>query len=489
MQELARRELTRRQQSMGQSGEFAGPVPTGEELAASRAPKTEAAMRRLGLLDVVTAAMPPMARTGFGIGEAALTIGSGMVSSPANSFFNAAMEANRLPPGQPVGTYQPRTKEGEAIVKGVDRTVRMTGIPWLLEKGLDLDNPDPGTRATGHAIAGALGVLPAVGPLRAARARRAMIPTRAEIKAAANDAYARAEQAGGMLPQNELGGFVQRAEQMLSKESFDVDQHPQTNSALKKLYEEATRPGVNGHSPQGAEIIRRRLLDAEKDALIAGKGEVTSDARLAGKLLDDFDDFMDQALSSATAEYRTARNLWSVQRKTQDIEQLIERAKNQAGGYSVSGMENALRTQFRTLADNPRRFNRFSPEERAAILRVARNGLGQYSLRLLGKAAPTGNVSWLTILAAEGVAPGSGLGLAALGITGRAGASALRSRNARRVDELVRSGAIPSMPVRPGGNQPLPQLGFLPANALAVQDREVTNALRDDRERRNALTR
>lgn len=447
--------------------QFMGPVATGEEMAQS----FPAAPKKPGLIETARLSMTPTQRLGLGAGEAALSIGSGMVAAPLNHLWNAGMEALEFPTGQPVSTYQPKTEEGQSLLSGVDKTMRLTGIPQALEKGMDLENPDAGVRATGNLIGAGLGLIPAVGPMRNARARRAAIPTREEIKAASGQAYQRAEQAGGMLPQNSLGGFVTQAEQILAKEGVDAALHPKTMAAFNRLMEDATKPGIAGHSVQGAETLRRVLSNAETEAIAAAGGQVSSDARLAAQLLDEFDDFIDQQLPTSSAEYQTARTLWQTQRKAQDIEQLFERAKNQAGQYSVSGMENALRTQFKQLADNPRRFRRFSEDERAAILQVVRGGPIQNALRLVGKFAPTGTVPAIASLAAEGVTPGLGLGLAATGLAGRAGASALRTRSAMRADELVRSKAIPAMgPSRRPGSEPLPQLGYLPSVSLGTEE-------------------
>lgn len=474
--ERARREQARRQQRP-----FVGPVATGEEMAASLAPKTEATMRRLGLIDAVRATSTPMGRAGLGVGEAALSVGTGMVAAPLNSLWNAGMEANELPTDQPVGTYMPRTQEGQAIIGGMAKA--MAPVASLIERGTDINNPDPAVRATGHLIEAGLGLAPGIGPVRASRARRAAIPSRAEITTAANQAYQRAEQAGGMLPQSNLGGFVQQAEKMLVTEGFDRQLNPKTYAAVQRFYDEATNPNIQGHSAQGAEVLRRVLLNAEKEAPLG-----SADARLAGKLVDEFDDFMDTQGMPATPEYAQARALWQTQRKAQDIETLFERAQNQAGQFSVSGMENALRTQFKALADNPKRFNRFNAEEKEAILRVVRGGPLQNTLRFFGKFFPNGTVPFIAATSAEAVLPGAGLALAAGGALGRGSAAALRNRSARQVDELVRSGAIQVMgPSRRPGSRDLPQLGYLPAGALAVE--EASNALYDDRQRRNALAR
>jgi hypothetical protein len=466
----------------GQTGEFQGPIATGQEMAESRAPKTETAMRKMGLLGSILS--DSRMRGPVGVGEAALSMGTGMVAAPLNHAWNAAMEAGELPTGQPVGMYQPRTPEGQSVLSGVDKAMRLTGIPQALEKGMDLDNPDPAVRATGNVMGAVLGAVPAVGPMRAAKARRAAIPTRGEIRDASSAAYARAEASGGMLPQNSLGGFVQQAEQMLTQQSFDKGLHPNTLAALTRLYDEASSPQIAGHTVQGAEVLRRVLSSAETKALKSPDG--ADDARLAGQLLDDFDDFIDKSLPTSSAEYRTARALWNTQRKAQDIETLFERARTRSGQYSVSGMENALVAEFRSLALNPRRLRRFSPKEQDAIKGVAEGNFIQNRLRDLGKLDPfRGGVSALPTLVGSLASPDLGVGLAVAGVAGRAGATALRKRSARNVDELVRSGAIPAMPVsRRPGSEPLPQLGYLPAAG------EAANALYDDRQRRqNALKR
>jgi len=439
-----------------QPRQFVGPPVPAEE-----------PQKPMGAVESARLAMSPTQRLGLGAGEAALSVGTGMVAAPLNYAWNAGMEALELPTGQPVGTYQPRTPEGQSMLSGVDKAARMTGVPQALEAGMDLENPDPAKRATGNLIGLGLGVIPGIGAMKSRMSRRAAIPTRPEIKAASQQAYQRAEQSGGMLPQNNLGGFVTQVEQVLAKEGVDKALHPKTMAAFNRLMEDATRPNVAGHSVQGTETLRRVLSNAETEAIAAAGGQVSSDARLAGQLLDEFDDFIDQQMPSSSAEYQTARSLWNVQRKAQDVENLFERAKNQAGQFSMSGMENALRTQFKQLADNPRRFRRFSEDERSAILKVVRGGPVQHALRLVGKFAPTGTVPAIASLAAEGVAPGAGFALAGAGIAGRAGASALRNRSARNVDELVRSGAATAMGRRLTGES-LPQLGYLPAATLGA---------------------
>lgn len=407
----------------------------------------------------------PLERGAIGLGEAALSLGTGMVSSPLNHFWNAIMEGTNNPPGEPVGTYSPKTPEGQGILSALSSGMQMTGLPQAVDKGLDLNNPDPAVRATGHLIGGAIGVLPL---MRVAKGG-VLTPTRSAIKAAASDAYDAAKGGTAFLPQNNLATFTSGAEKMLADGGVDTALHPKTMAALNRLTEDATKPGIVGHSIQGTETLRKVLSNAENEAVASSApGQISSDARLAGKLLDEFDSFVEQQLPESSSQYGSARALWNVQRKAQDVEQIVERAKNQAGQYSVSGMDNALRSQFKTLADNPRRFGRFNADERAAILQVVRGGPLQDAARLVGKLAIRGPIQGMAALAGEGAMPGAGLAMAGVGEGSRFLSSLLRGRAAANVSDTVRRGAIPHMQIAPlPGSKALPQLGYLPATALA----------------------
>ena len=126
---------------------------------------------------------------------------------------------------------------------------------------------------------------------------------------------------------------------------------------------------------------------------------------------------------------------------------MIENAKLTAPNFTGSGYENALRTQFRTLAKNANKMRGFSKTEQTAIERVAKGGPLENTLRMLGKFAPTGVVS--TVMSGgAGAAIGGPVGAVALpaaGFAARQGATALTARNARAASELMRSGQLPAL--------------------------------------------
>ena len=143
----------------------------------------------------------------------------------------------------------------------------------------------------------------------------------------------------------------------------------------------------------------------------------------------------------ASSALGDARTLWGRFRRSEAIEDLIERAKLSAGQYSQSGMENALRKEFRAFAKNKDKMRGFSPEEKTAIIKVASGGPVQNLTRLVGKMAPRGVVSGGFALGAGAMGgPLVGGAVMAAGEVGKRTATAMTSRNAQRAAELVRTG-------------------------------------------------
>lgn len=275
-------------------------------------------------------------------------------------------------------------------------------------------------------------------PKGARAAKAAAPPTTAELGQMAGAAYKRAESAGIVVSPQSFSGMKMKMLDMLEKEGIDPTLHPKTTAALKRVAE--TDGAV---SLEKMETLRRIANDARASMDPA-------DSRLASKVVDEIDDFVEGLTdrdvaagdASQAAALKEARNLYSRKKKAEEIDRLMERAELSAPNFSASGLENAVRAEFRALAKNEGRMRRFTPEEQAAIKHVAQGGPIENGLRMFGKLAPTGAVS--TAIGSGlgfitgGPAGALGLPLAALG--SRQGATALTMRNARRAQELMRRG-------------------------------------------------
>jgi hypothetical protein len=287
------------------------------------------------------------------------------------------------------------------------------------------------------------------------------IPSKDELKAAAEAAYKRADQSGVVVTRDSFSSLKSRIADEMKKDGIDSTLHPDSSAALKRITD------ADGElSLQNLETLRRIANDAEGSIKPA-------DRRLAGKMVDEIDDYIDSlaekdvvAGDAAKAKaLKEARNLYSRRMKAEELDKLMGRAELSAPNFSASGMENAIRTEFRNLAKNERKMRRFTKEEQEAIKRVAKGGPVENTLRMLGKFAPTGTVS-TGLSAGTGFLAGGPMGAIALpaaGVMGRYLASRLTAKNAARANEIARRGPMLPEPAPPGGLVPTvsPEQGML----------------------------
>lgn len=324
---------------------------------------------------------------------------------------------------------------------------------------------EPYARAAG-ALAGGVGQgLSEV----AISARRNPVPTRPELRAQKQAAYQAADQAGVLISPQSFQQFATNAGSNLTRNNVvQADIHPETLAALRILQEEAAS-GIP-ISLSRADAIRQAIKTAVQRA--SGQNGSAGDARLARQVQASLDDYLDNLApqdtiagnpSAAVPILREARGLAQREFKSEQIQELIDLAQNQAStNYSASGLEQALRAQFKnfnaTLIKDESLARSFTREERAAIEQVARGGPIGNVLRYFGKLAPTGVVSGgagVGLGAYAGGLMGGPIGGAigsaavpAFGLASRQGATFATNRNAMLAEQLMRRGPIP-------GQQPL----------------------------------
>jgi hypothetical protein len=416
-----------------------------------------------------------------GIGEAALALGSGAVAAPvagmagavAAPFVGADKAANVVTGVQDAASYRPSTPIGRAATEALtylpgklaqagdavgQGAANLTGspaagavvntavqsIPALFTRGR-VGRGSSSTNRPGRVVAAGEAEAPRPAPPKGGRnAGLEGVPEKPpsidELKAQAKAAYKRADDAGIKVSGNSVKALKVRIVSDLK--DIDSTLHPDATAALKRV-----TSAKGDLSLADLETLRKIASDAEGSIKPA-------DARLAGKIVDHIDDFVenlgDKDVLSGTPEaalaLKEARGLYSRQKKAEDINRLFERAEISAPNFSGSGMENALRTEFRSLAKNDRKMRRFNAEERAAIKKVAMGGPLENLLRQIGKAAPTGIVS-AGMGTMAGFAMGGPLGAAALpalGTAGRFAATRMTMKNANAAETLMRRG--PSKP-------------------------------------------
>lgn len=310
---------------------------------------------------------------------------------------------------------------------------------------------------TGHpwkAAGQALGVIPDVGYAakgvgllgRAAKA----LPAAAEapmtldaLKTAKNAAYAQAEQAGVVVKPDEFKHFVDSLEGKLRGEGYDPDLHSNVAPVLKRLRQAADEPTQK--TLQDIEILRRVAGAGRQSATPGNKDQLAK----SYTILDSIDDFENNLQphqlvngdsKEAMALLQQARSLTNKSKKIEDIQQIVKTAEDLDDPKYVQN-------QFRSIVKNPKRFNRFSADEKEIVKKVAQTG----ALDAVGKLlAPSDSGFGLL----KGTI-GAGLGYGALGPAGlavpfvgtgaKAAGNMVRRGNVNTLEQTIsRGGAAPS---------------------------------------------
>lgn len=277
--------------------------------------------------------------------------------------------------------------------------------------------------------------------------QEAPVPEKGELKQQAQQAYANAEQQGATISGESYAQSIDGLQKHLAEEGLNEKLMPSTSAALEHIAEH-----------EGPLTIKqletyRKVAKAAESAAVANP----ADMRMAGKIVDWIDDYMDNLgakdivkgnAKEAVSALGEARGAWSRYRKADTMDSLVDRAQVRSGQFSGSGFENALRTEFRQLALNKKKMGGFTAEEQAAIRKVATGGPIDNALRMAGKLAPTGAVS-AAISGAGGFMAGGPIGAVAVPAAGgisRWLATRGTMANADAANLLMRRGPNPPPP-------------------------------------------
>lgn len=282
--------------------------------------------------------------------------------------------------------------------------------------------------------------------------RMATTPTPQELRREAQTAYARAENAGVTYDPAAVQTFGQNLALELRNAGFDEGLHPRAAVALRRIQEAGATPaGASSASPvrfEDLDILRRVARNARLS-------QDPDERRIGGIITREIDNFALQPPGNAVVSgdsraaseaIREARSAWSRMRKSDEIEDLVERARFSATATN-GRMDEALRNEFANLARSIQRGSNpgFTPAEVANIERIARAEGGRGGTRLLSQLAPGLTPRGVVSMAAQtgGMAAASGdPTMAALAIpTMATGYGARQLRDALAEFEAARLGA------------------------------------------------
>lgn len=275
----------------------------------------------------------------------------------------------------------------------------------------------------------------------ATRDIEAAVPTVPQLKEQASDLYRQAETRGVTASPSQTQELRDNIEQTLRNEGqlgpagriSDAD--TSTTKAFNLIGQYAGQP----MRPNEMNTVRGVIAEGRKSMEPA-------DQRMASVLTEQFDDWA----RPMAPEFDQARDVSSRYLQAQDLEEARRLAEASASQFSASGLENALRTQYRGLdkKDITGRSN-FAPDVSEAIQKVGRGTPLSNFARNVGRFAPTGPVSFaasvgLPALGGNAVAGPIGGALGATvglgGMGGRLAANAMTDRAATIAELTARNG-------------------------------------------------
>ncbi len=265
-------------------------------------------------------------------------------------------------------------------------------------------------------------------------------PTIESLKNTARGVYKEIDDLGAVVSYSRFDGLVGDLKSTIKGEGFNKKIHPKVSAAMDEI---SSASGVN-QKVTNIDTLR-------KVARSAAASIEPDESRIGNIMVSKIDDFMDNIKdsdlingSSANVgdKYRQARQLWQRARKAEDVDLIIDKAKNQASGF-----ENGLRTQFRSLLNNKKKIKMYTPDEVEAIKKVVRGGGVENTAKAIGKFGFSEGQATSMLLGSLGVAGGAavggGAGAVAVPLIGQVSknlAQKLTRNNAELVSHIVRSG-------------------------------------------------
>jgi hypothetical protein len=284
-----------------------------------------------------------------------------------------------------------------------------------------------------------------------AAARGQGTPTAGELKSRMQAAFTRAENAGAAYRADAFDSFAGDLTQKLSSKGYFADnpRYADLRGPLARIEELRTNP----QSISELHDLRQRI----------GNARTSPDRdvrRLAGIMTDELDGYIantknavpgaESATTEAGKALREGISEASKKFKSDEIERLITTAR--MSSQAMSGkIDEAIRSQFASLARNENRMRRFTEGEQAAIREVAEGKSGSAILNGVSRLAPGLDVKGL-LRAGVALGPGAysgspelmmaGLAATTVGAGARAARNTLAELNARGLAGGMRRGDI-----------------------------------------------
>jgi hypothetical protein len=269
--------------------------------------------------------------------------------------------------------------------------------------------------------------------------------TAEQLESASNKLFKQAKDANILIDTNEFTNSMANLGKELRQEGYTPTAYPKITAAIDEL--------TNASIPKDYTELRalRKIIQG------AQKSPDGEEKRLATILKSEFDDYVlnipESAVTQGSKEglkaWKEARDIYSRMSKAEVFEDMLDKAEITKGKFSQSGLENALFTELKNLATNPKKLRLFTQAEQKAIKEAAQGTNTQNALRVIGKFAPTSTVSSIFPLLLTGASAPLGLATTGVAIGARVGATQMRKKQVEQLANLMRGRVNPDWMAEP----------------------------------------
>jgi len=247
-----------------------------------------------------------------------------------------------------------------------------------------------------------------VGSNRAVRGVIDAAPALDDLKARAQAAYARADDAAP-IPRERFAGAADEIADATYAIGRDPDLTPRSQKVMDKIFETAEVDRAASIGFKDVERLRRMA------GAPAGMTNDRAEMAVGSRIIQGIDDFIDGASDEMGGAAKEARALWKQLRTSEMLDEAFEKAARQASGF-----ENGIRIQFRNILNNPNRARGLPPDVKKAMEAVVNGTPGGNLLRRIGRMMGPGLGAQTNMLGA-GLSAGAGATLGSMtGIPGGA---------------------------------------------------------------------
>lgn len=330
----------------------------------------------------------------------------------------------------------------------------LSNLGWAAASGLGAGIGNEAGGKAGEMIGAFAPLLMRAGATGLARPKETA-PTTEDMFASAGkdfDAFKASESA---VTKDSFKGFVDKVEQRLQDVPYATRDLEKGSFALAdKLKERLADPNVSGMTMGDLWGARRVMNERIGQAVRSG---ADTDAKILRGMKQDLDTYIGGLKNSKDALFGDVESAVPLMQRgistyakasaAKEIEDLVEAARNRSGTYITGrALDQALRVEFRKIANNPDQLRRFAPEVQDAITQVAQGTAGRNVLSFLGRFSPTKVIPGMGFAAAAMhnpllAVPGGIAAAAASGAAGRLGV-----KQANQAATLAR-GYVPPPPM------------------------------------------